>query len=285
VDWPAKWFALGVTCEPFGKDHATRGGSYDTGCRIAREVFGIEPPYPTIYEWISLTGQGDMSSSKGNVVSVSEMLEVVPPEVLRYLVLRIRPNKAIRFDPGVGLLRLIDEFDEIAGSEAHPRASALALSARRPDPGVPFRHMVNVVQIAGEAGDAAVLAILERTGIRIADRAQVVARAEYARRWVERFAPEEARFQVAEILPDGARALSEAQKKALRHIAEQISAGQDGEAVAVLIYEARDLFGLSSEEIFRAIYQAVLGRDKGPRAGWFLALLGPEFVKARLAAV
>ena len=42
VDWPARWAMLGVSVEPFGKDHATRGGSYDTGARIAR-TFATEP--------------------------------------------------------------------------------------------------------------------------------------------------------------------------------------------------------------------------------------------------
>ena len=27
VDWPARWRICGCTFEPFGKDHATRGGS------------------------------------------------------------------------------------------------------------------------------------------------------------------------------------------------------------------------------------------------------------------
>ena len=31
LDWPAKWKILNVTFEAFGKDHATKGGSYDTG--------------------------------------------------------------------------------------------------------------------------------------------------------------------------------------------------------------------------------------------------------------
>lgn len=44
VEWPAKWYALGVTIEPFGKDHGAAGGSYDTGKRIAEEVFGIRHP-------------------------------------------------------------------------------------------------------------------------------------------------------------------------------------------------------------------------------------------------
>src|SRR6185436_17612180 len=98
VDWPARWKVLGVTVEPFGKDHATRGGSYDTGVRIAREVFATEPPFPVPYEWISLKGGGDMSSSKGNVLSIGRALELVPPEVLRYLVLREQPQKTIAFD-------------------------------------------------------------------------------------------------------------------------------------------------------------------------------------------
>ena len=32
IDWPARWALLVVDVEGFGKEHATRGGSYDTGC-------------------------------------------------------------------------------------------------------------------------------------------------------------------------------------------------------------------------------------------------------------
>src|SRR5450756_2578039 len=35
IHWPARWKILGVTIEPFGKDHAVSGGSYDTGQRIS----------------------------------------------------------------------------------------------------------------------------------------------------------------------------------------------------------------------------------------------------------
>src|SRR2546430_11310060 len=42
--------SLGIAAEPFGRDHATKGGSYDTGAAIVREVFGAEPPIPTPYK-------------------------------------------------------------------------------------------------------------------------------------------------------------------------------------------------------------------------------------------
>ncbi len=47
IDWPARWWLLQVHVEPFGRDHATKGGSYDTGEAIARDVFGVEPPIRT----------------------------------------------------------------------------------------------------------------------------------------------------------------------------------------------------------------------------------------------
>ena len=103
--------------EPFGKDHATRGGSYDTGKRISEEVFEYSPPYPVTYEWISLKGMGDMSSSKGNVISIHEMLKIMPAEVLRYFILRSNTSKKLTFDPGLPLLNLIDEFDTKEGQK------------------------------------------------------------------------------------------------------------------------------------------------------------------------
>ena len=40
IEWPAKWKILGVTVEPFGKDHGAPGGSYDTGKAIAEKILG-----------------------------------------------------------------------------------------------------------------------------------------------------------------------------------------------------------------------------------------------------
>src|SRR5690606_36236269 len=31
LEWPAKWMIFGTSVEPFGKDHAAAGGSYDSG--------------------------------------------------------------------------------------------------------------------------------------------------------------------------------------------------------------------------------------------------------------
>jgi lysyl-tRNA synthetase class 1 len=47
VELPARWKALGVTFEPFGKDHTSRGSSTDTADRMSREVFRYPVPGAT----------------------------------------------------------------------------------------------------------------------------------------------------------------------------------------------------------------------------------------------
>ncbi|MGL5335999.1 MAG: lysine--tRNA ligase, partial [Enterovibrio sp.] len=63
IDWPARWVLYGVQVEGFGREHATKGGSYDTGKAIAKEIFGVEAPLPVPYEIIALKGDTKKMSS------------------------------------------------------------------------------------------------------------------------------------------------------------------------------------------------------------------------------
>jgi lysyl-tRNA synthetase, class I len=282
VDWPARWKIFGVTVEPFGKDHASKGGSYDTGVRIAREVYGIEPPYAVPYEWLSLAGKGDMSSSKGNVLSIHAMLEVVPPEVLRYLILRVPPQRSIRMDPGLPLLQLIDEYDDVEAKNRDSRALELASISGIKPVGVPYRHMVTVVQAA--QGDADTwMEILQRNGYRLDNMEGLRQRAAYAQRWLETFAPEELQFRVQDQLPPAASELTAEQKQALRLLGARLRPGMTGEQIHHLIYTLKDELDAKPDLLFKAIYLALLGKTQGPRAGWFLSTLDTAFVKRRFA--
>jgi lysyl-tRNA synthetase class 1 len=282
ADWPARWARIPVTIEPFGKDHATRGGSYDSGARICREVYGAEPPFPVTYEWISFKGKGELKKSKGNVLSVHRMLEVLPPEVLRYLVVKTRPMRSIAFDPGLPMLSLIDEFDDAASEARDPRALELSGADQFTPIGVPFRHLVNVVQMADLDLDQVVV-ILRRNGYEVPDPAAVKERAGYAIRWLREFAPPEVQFSVQRSLPEAARALDPAQKAFLGRLGAALAPGMSGEQIHALVYDLAKEAGLAkTTAAFEAIYQAFLGRSKGPRAGWFLAFLDPGFVAGRL---
>ncbi|MEC8541241.1 MAG: lysine--tRNA ligase, partial [Candidatus Thermoplasmatota archaeon] len=130
IDWPAKWSWIGVTCEAFGKDHGASGGSYDTGKEIC-QLFGYDAPQPLVYEWISLKGKGAMSSSSGNTIGPMEALELVPPEILRFLIAQSKPNKAIEFDAGMSLVNLADEYERSCARDLDSELSDDSLSRRR----------------------------------------------------------------------------------------------------------------------------------------------------------
>jgi lysyl-tRNA synthetase class 1 len=102
LDWPARWAKWGISVEPFGRDHATKGGSYDTGKVLVERIFGGHAPYPVPYEFINPAGETKkMSKSAGNVLTPADALEVMPPEILRYFVINSRPSRTLTFDSGL----------------------------------------------------------------------------------------------------------------------------------------------------------------------------------------
>ncbi len=94
IDWPAKWAIFNTTCEPAGKDHSVKGGAYDTGLEICKEIFDYEGPIKLPYEWLRL-GEQDMGTSKGIVFTPEKYLSLADPEIFRMLILKTNPMKHI----------------------------------------------------------------------------------------------------------------------------------------------------------------------------------------------
>jgi lysyl-tRNA synthetase class 1 len=304
VDWPARWKVLGVTVEPFGKDHASRGGSYDTGKRISKEIFGYEAPHPVIYEWIMLGKEGAMSSSTGVVVSISDMLKVVPPEVLRYLIIRTKPEKHIRFDPAMPLLTLVDNFERLSTAEDISGYDRTVLKLSHASglchTDIPFKHMTTIYQVADGDADR-IMEIVERAGYDTEKEKCIRELADNVASWLEMFAPDMVKFSVQENVPTLAATLTDEQRAFLKALTESLkAAGElDGDAYHNLIYSAKEEGGelhgrikkilgveelaLSPKTLFKAIYIAVLGQASGPKAGWFLSSLERDFLIRRFS--
>ncbi len=294
VEWAAKWSALGVTCEMAGKDHYTKGGSRMVAEAIASQVLGRAPPHGFGYEFFLVKGK-KMSSSKGIGASASEVANIVPPELLRFILVKTRPNAQIEFDPeGMSLPRLYDEYDKYErvyfGTEAASGADAENIKriyelsqtgaiSKSFEKQVPFTHLVMLVQIARD--DPEVLEMLKKTGHPTGDR--TLERMKYAKDWVNGpYAPEEYRIRVAPALPKEAETLGAGQKGALSSIADIVAAGREE---SMDVREVSKKGGLEPKQIFEACYLAILGKPKGPRLIPMLSALAGrdrEFLVARL---
>ena len=280
IDWPAKWGWIGVTCEPFGKDHGAAGGSYSTGKEIS-ELFGDEPPHPLIYEWISLKGQGAMSSSSGNTIGPLEALELVPPEILRYLIASTKPKKAIDFDAGMSLVELADEYErlgarDLAAEAANPDLSrrqsvaikdamgALAMSSigQKINSSVSFRHLAMLAQVKNDEE------ILEMIG------SEMTNRLERMRTWIEGpHFPSELRIEILESPLDG---LDESIKSALAKSFRRSEWSEDGISAGILAAFKENQTPMQVG--YRTLYLAILGVEKGPKLAPILSELSKEHV-------
>jgi lysyl-tRNA synthetase class 1 len=298
VDWPARWRMLQVTFEPCGKDLATVGGARETGAKIVEDIYGYPHPALVVYEFILLKGQGAMHSSKGTALSAEQMLRMTPPEVLRFLLMKNQPGKHIEFDPGLGILDLVDEYDreervyfgveeELKGMKDLKKTYELSQPHEVPK-NLPvqfhYRHLVTLLQIGGNWDE--VKKILIRTkqvpsDLNKEDETHLKQRLEHVSYWLETFAPEMVKFKVQTTLP--AIILTDEQKKFLTELHERLPQMQwDSEEVHNTIYGIVEQQKILAHVAFKTLYQIILGQEKGPRAGYFLSNLDKQFVEQRI---
>ncbi len=294
-DWAARWWILDIDCEPFGKDHAASGGSWDTGKEIIKKIFQRDPPRPVIYEWIQLKGEGPMSSSSGVAVKTEDLLNMVSPEVARFLIMRPKPNTHIDFDPGFGLLDLVDEYDkyeeEYFEGEDEDMKKIYELSQidevpKRKPLRIPYRHLVNLVQIYDDY-EKMWKVVTENEQIKSSDESdyqKMVQRAKGVEYWLDNFAPDMVKFSIKKELPDVK--LSEKEIEFLTGYRNSIDHGEwTSEQLHQFVHENADAVGLNKGKAFRVFYKILLGQNKGPRLGRFLSQLEKDFVKERLEDV
>lgn len=296
VEWPAKWFSLGVTVEGEGKDHSSKGGTRDVSNHIAKEVFKTEPPYDIPYEHFLLSGK-KMSSSKGVGATAADMAEILPPSVLRFLMARTRPSQHTDFNPEDErtVPALFDEYDRgqraffEKGDPDLARTWQASIVEHRTSNidhqfMMRFSQVVNLIQMPGvdiekesEKVKGVKLTEEEKDSLR--------ERVKYAKIWLENFAPDEVKFRISEKLPPEAKKLSLDQKRFLEKLADEVGDAKDPEKFQNEIYQLGKEHGLSSTNTFKAIYTAILGKESGPKAAQLILGLDKEFVNKRLLEV
>jgi len=303
VEWAAKWFAKGVICEFAGKDHFTKGGSRDIALAISREVFEFPPPYPSTeynigkgYEFFTIGGK-KMSTSKGSGVTFVDMVKTLPPQMIRYLLVRTRPNAVIDFDPdGTNdLILLFDRFDKTeriffdkeGGDERdiinNKRIYELSHIGEIPKENpiqIPLTYAATVIQIAGNEDKA--IELLQQSGhvdkdMSGIDRHYLLKRLDEAKRWSQNYAPEQFRFRLNETV-EGIE-LTDLQKNVLKALSKVLKTSSFTEKeLHDKFYEVAKGNGAEPKDLFLASYNVLINKDKGPRLASFILTIGKDKV-------
>ena len=291
LDWPARWQILGVMVEPHGfQEHGASGGSFPTGLIFAREIYGFEGPMAGMqYGHVHLAGDSTkMSSSKGNLVTPEQAYEIMPPEMIKYFYLRYPGKKRIDFDPGMGLLRMMDEYSQVDSDVRRGKDNQFSAAYKLANTGlktqgmssVPFNHLVSIYQ-AALGDETKIFKTLQRSGYSKESKEQekeIKNELKYVKAWLDKWAPEEVKFTLSDNPPTD---LNEKQKQLLKKLAEAIENSEgprDGQWYHEQIHKQRQEVDLDAAGAFRAVYKVLLGQESGPKAGWFLSILNRDFL-------
>jgi lysyl-tRNA synthetase class 1 len=147
----------------------------------------------------------------------------------------------------------------------------------------PFGHLALLVQVPGVDVEAR-MAAENGSDLTERERELLDERVGAARGWLEAYAPDSARLEVQrDRVPPAAGELSREQRDFLATLARVSDARSpdSGDDWQNLIFDVARATELPARAAFEAIYRAFLGRHNGPRAGWLLASLEPEFVRQR----
>jgi lysyl-tRNA synthetase class 1 len=288
-DWAMRWVALGVDYEMAGKDLID---SVKLSGQIARAL-GAEPPEGFNYElFLDEMGQ-KISKSKGNGITIEEWLRYASPESLSLFMYREpRAAKRLYFDV---IPRHMDEYQQFL--EAYPKQDwkqrlgnpVWHIHSGNPPPAeipIPFSMLLTLVSSSNAENAETLWGFIKRYRPEVSPEThpKLKANVEYAIHYFRDF-----------VLPAKKFRQPTAQERealtALRDALSQLPASATAAQIQDLVYEIGrrppflDTSGKGktkdgkpgvSLDWFNMLYQVLLGQEKGPRFGSFVAVYGIE---------
>lgn len=292
LDWPGRWWLLKVAVEPSGRDHMTKGSSYDTGVQIMLDVYEAEPPYPISYDFINMAGDNKkMSASKGTGLDALDAAKIMPAEVMRYFILRSAPLKRLYFDPVNGVVQLMDEFAAFAAKKDKTESEeqlyyVSTRGIKKPVVSrVPFSLLVASYQSALKDTNKTldIISRTEHSELAKKDADILLEELKFIDAWLSKNAPEDVKFELIDSVNKSD--FTDTEIAFLSSLSNKIldaPENADGAWFHQEIYDLKDSSGLQPKELFTTLYRAIIGKDSGPRAGWFLSILPRDWLIKRL---
>ena len=273
-DFGARWAALGVDFEMYGKDHSTNTPIYDRICRI----LGAPAPEHFTYElFLDENGQ-KISKSSGNGVSIDEWLTYASAESLSYFMyLKPRTAKRMYFDV---IPKAVDEYHQQLRAYANQDTTARlnnpvfhihGHNVPASNMVVPFAMLLNLASVSAAEDKEQLWGFIRRYAPEATPESHpdLDQAAGFAVRYFNDFVKP---TRVCRLPSDVEREALEALRDALVAYGGPV----EDEALQSLVYAVgRERFD-PLRGWFTALYEVLLGASQGPRFGGFIALYGVD---------
>ncbi|MGB8812905.1 MAG: lysine--tRNA ligase [Paracoccaceae bacterium] len=274
-DFGARWAALDVDFEMYGKDHSTNTPIYDGICEI---LGGRKPEHFTYELFLDETGQ-KISKSKGNGLTIDEWLTYAASESLSYFMYQ-KPKTAKRMYFDV-IPKAVDEYHQQL--RAYPTQD---IDAQLNNPVwhihhgappaskmvVPFAMLLNLASVSAATSKDGLWGFIKRYAPEATPEGNpdLDAAAEFAVRYFRDFVAPKRVF----------RAASDLERAAMLDLRGKLAVwqgGLDDDALQTMVFAVGKDHGFEPlRDWFKALYEVLLGASDGPRFGGFIALYGVQ---------
>ena len=278
-EFAARWRALGIRFEAYGKDIAD---SVRVNDRISREVLGYEPPMHVQYEMFLDKGGKKISKSVGNVFTPQVWFRYGSPQSM--VLLTLKRFVGTRNVSVVDIPRYMDELDELEDvyfgrkriKDQKEKAKLTGLykycwfmnPPTHPKVHVPYNLLVELAKVAPEGSEERFVASkLQDYGYvkgELPDHLK--RRIKYALNWARDF--KETTETFVELSPQ--------ERKAIEQLVQKLRTVDNAEAIQSAIFESARNNEIKPKKFFRTLYTLLLGTPSGPRLGPYLIDMGKE---------
>ncbi|MGO4916880.1 lysine--tRNA ligase [Pseudogemmobacter sp. W21_MBD1_M6] len=274
-DFGARWAALGVDFEMYGKDHSTNTPIYDGIC----EVLGGRAPEHFTYELFLDEKGSKISKSSGNGLTIDEWLTYASTESLGYFMYQ-KPKTAKRMYFDV-IPKAVDEYhqqlrayptQDDAGKLNNPVYHIHHGNPPESKMVVPFAMLLNLASVAGASEKDQLWGFIQRYAPEATPgtHPDLDAAAGYAVRYYNDFVAPAKTY----------RAADEKERAAMTDLLDRLKVwegGLDADALQTMVFAVGTEHGFDPLRTwFTALYEVLLGASQGPRFGGFIALYGVD---------
>ena len=273
-DFGARWAALDVDFEMYGKEHATNTAIYDRICQI---LGGRKPEHFSYELFLDENGQ-KISKSSGNGISIDEWLTYASTESLSYFMYQ-KPKTAKRMHFDV-IPKAVDEYHQQLRAYVDQDAKARLNNpvwhihggdVPASDMVVPFSMLLNLASVSSAEDKSQLWGFIQRYAPEATPEGNpgMDAAAGHAVRYYNDF------VKPAKVF----RAPSDLEREALAELRDNLKAwdgGLDAEALQTMVFAVGKERFDPLRAWFSALYEVLLGAQSGPRFGGFIALYGVD---------
>jgi lysyl-tRNA synthetase class 1 len=281
-EFAARWKALDIRFEAYGKDIADSVGIND---RICREVLCFEPPSHAKYEMFLDKGGKKISKSAGNVFTPQVWFNYGSPQSL--LLLMLKRFVGTRTLDVSDIPTYMNEFDYLEdvyfGKKQVSEKEATKLKGlylycfvmsppAEPSIHVPYNLLAFLVKMSPkDCINDYVSEKLQNYGYLQKNQSLDVGlqqRIEYALNWTRDFE------EIKETHVD----LSDLEKKALTELLEKLQTEDDPDKIQNAIFISAKENNIKPSAFFKILYQILMDSPQGPRLGPYVLAMGKQNV-------